>query len=52
MAGNAELGSENRGNGPAKAVRRQFLARLGVNLEGVQIARVIFNEMLICSACP
>jgi hypothetical protein len=52
VAANAEMGRKDRRNGTGEAIRRRFLARLGLNFEGSQSARAIFNEMLICSACP
>jgi hypothetical protein len=52
MGGTAEMGSEERENGAGRPTRQQFLARSGVNFDGVHFDRVIFNEMLICSACP
>ncbi len=37
---------------PKTAHERAFLARFGVRCELLQLVRVIFNQMLICSARP
>jgi len=45
----AEMQSESR---PVTRHERAFLARFDESSKWVQSARVIFNEMLICSARP
>jgi len=37
---------------PKTAPEQAFLAQFGVSCELPQSVRVIFNQMLICSACP
>ncbi len=45
--------AEKRGkNQPKTAAEKPFLAHRGVNVEGMRSVSLIFNQMLICSACP
>jgi hypothetical protein len=34
------------------AAKKTFLVHQGVNVEGMRSLSLIFNQMLICSACP
>jgi len=52
MGGKAEMDCVERENGAGSPARQRFIARSGVNFEGTYSDRVIFNEMLICSARP